>query len=125
MLSDGFNIDSFDLYVHQQYAHPTASPSSVEGETLSPAVVEQDETPAPVIPGDAYGGVPAVIPGVIEAEEFDTGGEGVGYSDVDVGNNGGVSPGRNGRVCSTNWVAVMLSDSIIFCVCVVSLECRK
>ncbi|CAM9774374.1 unnamed protein product, partial [Laminaria digitata] len=30
-----------------------------------------------------------VVPGVIEAEEFDTGGEGVGYSDFDPGNNGG------------------------------------
>ncbi|CAN0499398.1 unnamed protein product, partial [Scytosiphon promiscuus] len=48
------------------------------------------ETPAPVVLGDAYGGVPAVVPGVIEAEEFDTGGEGIGYSDTDPGNNGAV-----------------------------------
>lgn len=31
------------------------------------------------------------IPGGVEAEEFDIGGEGVGYSDVDPGNIGGVS----------------------------------
>lgn len=30
---------------------------------------------------DAYEGVPATIPGLIEAEKFDWGGEGVGYSD--------------------------------------------
>lgn len=34
------------------------------------------------------------MPGVIEAEEFDLGGEGVAYSDVDPGNNGGVRAGR-------------------------------
>ncbi|CAN0485665.1 unnamed protein product, partial [Scytosiphon promiscuus] len=30
----------------------------------------------------AYGGVPATVPGTIEAELFDLGGEGVGYSDT-------------------------------------------
>ncbi|CAM9110958.1 unnamed protein product [Scytosiphon promiscuus] len=46
-------------------------------------------TPAPVVPSGAYNGVPFAIPGTIEAEEFDFGGEGVGYSDTDPGNNGG------------------------------------
>ncbi|CAM9159945.1 unnamed protein product [Ectocarpus fasciculatus] len=46
-------------------------------------------TPAPVIPTGAFDGVPATIPGRIEGEEFDYGGEGVGYSDTDAGNNGG------------------------------------
>lgn len=40
---------------------------------------------------EAYGGSPARIPGSIEAEEFDLGGEGIGYSDVDDSNVGGVS----------------------------------
>lgn len=47
-------------------------------------------TPAPVTPTGAFGGVPASIPGTVEAEAFDYGGEGVGYSDSDPGNNGGV-----------------------------------
>ncbi|CAN0573326.1 unnamed protein product [Laminaria digitata] len=34
----------------------------------------------------AYGGVPATIPGKIQAEKFDVGGEGVGYSDTTAGN---------------------------------------
>lgn len=34
----------------------------------------------------AYGGVPATVPGLIEAEEFDYGGEGVGYSDSTIAN---------------------------------------
>ncbi|CAN0224965.1 unnamed protein product, partial [Ectocarpus sp. 13 AM-2016] len=48
-------------------------------------------TPAPVVPTGAFDGVPASIPGRIEGEEYDYGGEGVGYSDTDAGNNGGVS----------------------------------
>ncbi|CAN0439736.1 unnamed protein product, partial [Ectocarpus sp. 13 AM-2016] len=38
-----------------------------------------------------FDGVPASIPGRIEGEEYDYGGEGVAYSDTDAGNNGGVS----------------------------------
>lgn len=40
---------------------------------------------------DAFDNVPATIPGIIQAEEFDTGGEGVGYSDATPGNEKGVS----------------------------------
>jgi carbohydrate binding protein with CBM6 domain/F5/8 type C domain-containing protein/fibronectin type III domain protein len=36
-----------------------------------------------------YGGTPAAIPGTIEAERFDEGGEGVAYHDLDATNNGG------------------------------------
>ena len=43
--------------------------------------------------GSAYKGVAATVPGVIEAEEFDEGGEGVGYSDTTSGNKGKVSYG--------------------------------
>jgi hypothetical protein len=38
----------------------------------------------------AYAGSPVAVPAVIEAENFDNGGEGVAYHDVDAGNNGGV-----------------------------------
>ncbi|CAN0042673.1 unnamed protein product, partial [Hapterophycus canaliculatus] len=37
-----------------------------------------------------YLGDPAAVPGTIEAEEFDFGGEGVGYHDTSAGNSGGV-----------------------------------
>lgn len=50
-------------------------------------------TPAPLDPTTRVGpfnGVAAEIPGTIEAEEFDYGGEGVAYSDTDPGNNGRV-----------------------------------
>ncbi|MDF2457107.1 MAG: hypothetical protein K0R51_3100, partial [Cytophagaceae bacterium] len=44
--------------------------------------------PAP-IPQSPYGGVAASIPGKIEAENYDLGGQGVGYSDNDATNSGG------------------------------------
>jgi hypothetical protein len=37
-----------------------------------------------------YGGVPWAIPGTIEAEDYDTGGEGVAYHDTAAGNSGGL-----------------------------------
>lgn len=37
----------------------------------------------------AYNGLPALIPGLIQAEDFDLGGAGVAYQDSDAGNNGG------------------------------------
>ncbi len=38
--------------------------------------------------GGAYGGTPAAIPGTVQAENFNTGGEGVAYHDSDTANNG-------------------------------------
>lgn len=59
--------------------------------------VGADDTPTTtldeVLPtaDEAYGGNPPQIPGLIEAEEYDVGGEGVAYSDADESNIGGVS----------------------------------
>ncbi|MEB2778755.1 Ig-like domain-containing protein, partial [Algoriphagus sp. D3-2-R+10] len=36
-----------------------------------------------------YGGTAAIIPGTVEAENYDLGGQGVGYHDIDSGNIGG------------------------------------
>ena len=41
-----------------------------------------------------YGGWPVSIPGKIEAEEFDTGGAALAYSDTNTANMGGVSDAR-------------------------------
>ena len=41
-----------------------------------------------------YGGTPWPIPGKIEGEDYDVGGEGVAYHDIDAGNNGGAVPCR-------------------------------
>ena len=43
--------------------------------------------PAPLV-GDPFNGTPQLIPGRIEAEDFDLGGEGVSYVDSDATNNG-------------------------------------
>ena len=54
--------------------------------TTSPAVVVHIADPPPSFP---FGGTPASIPGVIEAENFNEGGEGAAYHDVTAGNSGG------------------------------------
>jgi endoglucanase len=45
--------------------------------------------PPPPPAGTPYGGVPGAIPGTIQVENFDEGGEGVGYHDSDAVNSGG------------------------------------
>jgi beta-glucanase (GH16 family) len=39
--------------------------------------------------GDPYSGSPVTLPGIVEIENFDNGGEGVAYHDCDAPNNGG------------------------------------
>src|SRR4029077_5220456 len=46
------------------------------------------QTPPPSS-SSPYGGTPAAVPGVIQAENFDNGGEGVAYHDSTSGNAGG------------------------------------
>src|SRR5262249_35216321 len=45
--------------------------------------------PPPSPSSSAFGGSPRTVPGVIEAEDFDDGGEGVAYYDTTNGNAGG------------------------------------
>lgn len=55
----------------------------------SQATPTQGASPTPGGPQSPYpDGIPHAIPGKIEAENFDTGGEGVAYHDYDTGNNG-------------------------------------
>ena len=54
--------------------------------TTSTAVNITVVTPPPSTP---FGGTPAAIPGLIEAENFDDGGQGIAYSDTTSGNLGG------------------------------------
>src|SRR6185436_12992129 len=46
-------------------------------------------TPASSRESTPYTGTPVTLPGVIEAEHFDDGGEGIAYHDVTAGNSGG------------------------------------
>ncbi|HEV3029395.1 MAG TPA: carbohydrate-binding protein, partial [Planctomycetota bacterium] len=45
--------------------------------------------PPPSGPGSPYGGTPASIPGTVQAENYDLGGQGVGYSNTDTVNHFG------------------------------------
>jgi PKD repeat protein len=57
-----------------------------------------------------YNGTPATIPGRIEAEKYDLGGEGIAYHDVTIGNSGGqfrtddVDIEKSGNNFSIGWV---------------------
>jgi len=52
--------------------------------------IQTSNRPLPsTLPEGPYGGKPRAIPGIIQAEDFDTGGEGIAYHDSDSGNNGG------------------------------------
>jgi len=53
------------------------------------SAASNEVTAAPVSGESPYGGTPWPIPGTVQAENYDYGGEGVGYHDVDVANNGG------------------------------------
>ena len=51
-------------------------------------VAEDTTPPPPSTP--AYGGTPAALPGLVQAENFDEGGQGMAYSDTTGHNSGGV-----------------------------------
>jgi beta-glucanase (GH16 family) len=61
-----------------------------------------------------YNGSPSDIPGQIEAEDFDLGGEGVAYHDIDMGNNGGeyrTTEDIDIEICSEGGYNVTLLDA--------------
>ncbi|HEV2708128.1 MAG TPA: hypothetical protein VGV59_19585, partial [Pyrinomonadaceae bacterium] len=58
------------------------------GELLIVASRGAPQTEASTGGGTPYGGTPRTIPGTIEAEHYDEGGEGVGYHDTTAGNSG-------------------------------------
>lgn len=47
------------------------------------------QAPTNVAVGDPYGGTPWPIPGMVQAEDFDEGGQGIGYQDNNAHNSGG------------------------------------
>ncbi|CAM9403106.1 unnamed protein product, partial [Laminaria digitata] len=78
IVSNFFDIDSFTMM--------DASPSPTPEPKPTPAPVP---APTPLEAGNAWLGVPANVPGNIEAEEFDEGGQGVAYTDTTPGNKKG------------------------------------
>jgi endonuclease/exonuclease/phosphatase family metal-dependent hydrolase len=59
-------------------------------------------TPSSVAAQSPYGGTRWAVPGGIQAEDFDNGGQGVGYYDLSSGNNGGVYRATDVDIETTN-----------------------
>jgi alpha-amylase len=53
------------------------------------AIPTRTPTPPPGGNGSPWNGTPAAIPGTVQAENFNTGGEGVAYHDLEMANQGG------------------------------------
>ncbi|MEH0152658.1 carbohydrate-binding protein [Limibacter armeniacum] len=60
-----------------------------EGTTWTSNLDFEQVTNVAVVAQTPYGGTPWPLPGRIEAEDYDQGGEGIGYHDTDASNNGG------------------------------------
>ncbi len=71
---------------------PTTAPSPPAGAAVPPAAVESPPAvaSAPPAAGPPHPQTAVLLPAVIEAENFDAGGEGVGYHDNTVANVGGL-----------------------------------
>ena len=84
---DGVQIDQVVL---SPATYLGTAPGSLTNDTR---IVAKSSTPTPPAPPAAgsspYSGSPAVIPGLIQNEQFDNGGEGISYHDTTTGNNGG------------------------------------
>src|SRR3954470_24883663 len=57
--------------------------------TSIPALYAQVPTNTPGNNGSPYGGTITAIPGTVQIENFNTGGQAVAYNDIDTTNNGG------------------------------------
>lgn len=94
VVSNFFDLDSFTM------TDVSAPPSPVP--TLAPTAAPVTTT-EPLGNGAAYGGIPVVVPGILQAEEFDLGGEGVAYHDTTPGNKKGVRR-RGGLSTCEHWL---------------------
>jgi hypothetical protein len=62
----------------------------------------QTPTPTPSGTTTPYSGTPAALPGTVQAENYDKGGEGVAYHDTTAGNSGGVYRSDNVDIRQTS-----------------------
>lgn len=70
----------------------TLAAIGLDGSAFDASVIDKCAAPPPPPPTPsttAYGGTPALLPGIIQAEHFDEGGQGIAYSDTTAGNSGG------------------------------------
>jgi len=73
---------------------PTPTPTPPPAPTPSP-------TPTPAPATTPYGGTAATLPGTVQFENYDAGGEGIAYKDTTSGNSGGVYRSNNVDIQAT------------------------
>ncbi|MGE3508400.1 MAG: carbohydrate-binding protein [Vicinamibacterales bacterium] len=81
---DGAQIDQIVL---SPSAYLTSSPGGLRNDTT---VISRNAAPSPTGSSTPFNGFMAPIPGTLQAEGFDSGGEGVAYHDSSPSNDGGV-----------------------------------
>ena len=90
---DGVQIDQVVLspatYLGSAPGSVTDDTKIVAKSSTSPVATTPPVSVAPPAGSSPYSGTPAAIPGLIQNEQFDNGGEGVSYHDSTTGNNGG------------------------------------
>lgn len=74
----------------EDVAPAAPAPGPTAGPTQPPSTPPSTPSAEPAVEAEAFGGVAPIVPGLVQAEEFDQGGEGVGYSDTTSGNRKGV-----------------------------------
>jgi glucosylceramidase len=67
----------------------TATRTATRTSTTAQPAATRTSTPIPSTNGSPWGGVAAAVPGTIQVENFNTGGQGVAYNDIDAANQGG------------------------------------
>jgi hypothetical protein len=73
---------------------PTPTPTPIPAPTPAP-------TPAPAPATTPYGGTAVALPGTLQFEAYDGGGEGIAYKDTTAGNSGGVHRSNNVDIQAT------------------------
>ena len=68
------------------YLYPNAD--NANGPATNFVTVDTPSSPPPPLTGNPYSGTPQAIPGIVQAENFDLGGEGIAYHDNNAGNTG-------------------------------------
>ena len=91
-----FNLDKIRTLVDQSAVQPPPPPPPQPPPPTPPPPTPPPQTPPPPQPQPGtrspYTGTPAAVPGFFEAENFDKGGEGVGYHKNAPGNGGTYRP---------------------------------
>ena len=78
------------VQVDQVVLSPSAYLASAPGASVNDNTIVSKTAPAPTtVTATPFGGSPAIIPGTLQAEGFDNGGENVAYHDLDAANWGG------------------------------------